>query len=59
MDVSSELHTPAALPPGERAPGTHRIGGWVAHESVWTLWRREKSLYRESNHDCSVVQPVA
>jgi hypothetical protein len=24
-----QLHAPAALPPGERAPRTHRIGGWV------------------------------
>jgi hypothetical protein len=27
--VSGQLHAPAALPPGERAPGTHWIGGWV------------------------------
>jgi hypothetical protein len=27
--VSGQLHAPAALPPGERAPGTYRIGGWV------------------------------
>jgi hypothetical protein len=27
--VSGQLHTLAALPPGERAPGTHWIGGWV------------------------------
>jgi hypothetical protein len=24
-----QLHAPAALPPGERAPGTHWMGGWV------------------------------
>jgi hypothetical protein len=24
-----QLHAPAALPPGERAVGTHWIGGWV------------------------------
>jgi hypothetical protein len=24
-----QLHAPAALPPGERAPGTNWIGGWV------------------------------
>jgi hypothetical protein len=29
MEVSGQLHAPAALPPGERAPGTHSIGGWV------------------------------
>jgi hypothetical protein len=27
--VSGQLHAPAALPPGKRAPGTHCIGGWV------------------------------
>jgi hypothetical protein len=29
MEVSGQLHTPATLPPGERAPSTHWIGGWV------------------------------
>jgi hypothetical protein len=29
MEVSGQLHAPAALPPGERAPGTPCIGGWV------------------------------
>jgi hypothetical protein len=29
--------------PGERAPGTHSIGGWGTSESVWTIWRRENS----------------
>jgi hypothetical protein len=24
-----QLHTPAALTPGERASGTHWIGGWI------------------------------
>jgi len=27
--VSSQLHAPTALPPKERTPGTHWIGGWV------------------------------
>jgi len=27
--VSGQLDASAALLPGERAPGTHRIGGWV------------------------------
>jgi hypothetical protein len=34
MDVSGQLHAPAALPPGERAPGTHWIGGWVGPRAV-------------------------
>jgi hypothetical protein len=29
MEVSGQLHTPAALPLGERAPGSHWIQGWV------------------------------
>jgi hypothetical protein len=29
MEVSGQLHAPAALPPGERALGTHWIVGWV------------------------------
>jgi hypothetical protein len=27
--MSGQLHAPTALPPGERALGTHCIGGWV------------------------------
>jgi hypothetical protein len=29
LEVSGQLHAPTALPPGERASGTHWIGGWV------------------------------
>jgi hypothetical protein len=29
MEVSIQLHVPAALPPKERSAGTHWIGGWV------------------------------
>jgi hypothetical protein len=29
MEGSGQLHTPAALPPGERAPGTNGIGDEV------------------------------
>jgi hypothetical protein len=41
MQVSGQLHDPAALPPG-RAPGTRWTGGWVGPEPVWTQWCREK-----------------
>jgi hypothetical protein len=27
--VCGQIHAPAALPPGVRAPDTHWIGGWV------------------------------
>jgi hypothetical protein len=33
MDVSGQLHTPAALPPGKE-PDTHRIGGWVGPRAI-------------------------
>jgi hypothetical protein len=29
MEVSGQFHTPAALVPGERAPGTRSIEGWM------------------------------
>jgi len=29
MEVSGQLHIPAALPSRERAPGTFLIGGWM------------------------------
>jgi len=34
MEVSGELHAPAALPPRESAPGTHSIGRWVGPRAV-------------------------
>jgi hypothetical protein len=29
LQVNDNLHTPADLPPGERATNIYRIGGWV------------------------------
>jgi hypothetical protein len=43
MEVSGQLHAPSALSPGKEPTGIHWIGGWLDPESVWTLWRREKS----------------
>jgi hypothetical protein len=34
MEVSGQLHAPAALPPTERAPGTHWIESWVGARAV-------------------------
>jgi hypothetical protein len=54
LEVSDQLHTPAALPP---VPIQFEAG-WVP-EQVWTIWRSENSCpYRDSNSDPSVVQPV-
>jgi hypothetical protein len=60
LEMSSQLHAPAALPPGKssRYPLYRRLGG--PPEPVWTTWRSNNSLpYRDSNHNLSVVQPVA
>jgi hypothetical protein len=29
LEVSGQIHAAAAIPPGERVPSTHWIGGWV------------------------------
>jgi len=44
--VSGHFHNPATLSAlRERAPDTHQIGGCVGSRgSVWTFWRRDKSL---------------
>jgi hypothetical protein len=51
---------PCRFTSGERAPGTHWIGGWMGPQrAVWTLRRTENSWpYRDSNCDPSVVHPV-
>jgi hypothetical protein len=60
LEVSGQLHAPAALPPRKEPPVP--IGeevGWTS-EPVWKSWRRENSWpHRDSNSDFSVVQPVA
>jgi hypothetical protein len=40
MEVSAELHAPAALSPGKETPVpiSKRMGG--VSESVWVVWRR-------------------
>jgi hypothetical protein len=34
---------PCRFTPGERAPGTHWIGGWVDPRAGLATWRRENS----------------
>jgi hypothetical protein len=61
MEASGQIDAPAALPtPGERAPGTHWIGGWVDPRVDLDLYGRERnpgppaynlSLYRLSYPD--------
>jgi hypothetical protein len=61
MQVSGQLHAPAALPPRERAPGTHWIGGWVGPRAILdaVVKRRIPSPRRESNRRTPMVQAVA
>jgi hypothetical protein len=61
MKVSSKVHAPAALPPGETARGIHYIGGWVGPTADLGVIEKRKSLasHRELNPDSSVVQPIA
>jgi hypothetical protein len=61
MEVSGELHAPVALPPRERDPATHQIGGWVGPRAVLdaVVKRKIRSPCRESNPRTPIVQPVA
>jgi hypothetical protein len=45
LEVSAQLHAPATLPPGERAPGTHWIGGWVGPRTRMDDVERRKILF--------------
>jgi hypothetical protein len=60
MEVSGQLHDPAALLPRERAPGSHEIGGWVVPRAVLdaVVNRKIPSPRRESNPRTPIVQPV-
>jgi hypothetical protein len=59
MEVSGQLHAPAALPPRERNPGTHWIGGWVGTRAVLdaVVKRKIPSPRRKSNPRSPIVQP--
>jgi hypothetical protein len=61
MEVSGQLHAPAALPPGKEPPGSHWIGGWVDPRAVLdaVVKRKIPSPGRESNPRTPIVQPVA
>jgi hypothetical protein len=60
MEVSGQLHAAAALPPGERTPGIHWIGGWVGPRSGLDDVKKGNILpVRDLNCDLSAVQSVA
>lgn len=60
LEVKSQLQALGALPPGkESLVFIGKETGWV-QEPVWETWGGEPLfLYRDSNSDPSVVQPVA
>jgi hypothetical protein len=59
MEVSGQLHASAALPPGERAPDTHWIEGWLGPRAVLdaVVKRTILSPRRESNPRIPIIQP--
>jgi hypothetical protein len=61
MEVSGQLHALAALPPRDKAPGTHWIGGWLGSRAVLdaVVKRKIPSPRPESNPRTSIIQPVA
>jgi hypothetical protein len=58
MEVSGQLHTIAALPPGKVPPVPTGQEADCAQELVWMLWSREKSLAPGQNRT-PAIQPVA
>jgi hypothetical protein len=62
--ICGQLHARAALPPGERALGTHSIGGWVGPrvgaDAVGKRrivhCREYKSILETRKHDVSETQ---
>jgi hypothetical protein len=60
MEVSGQLHAPAALPPRERAPDTHWIGSWEDPRAILdaVVKRKIPSPRRESSPTTPTVEPA-
>jgi hypothetical protein len=58
MDVICQVHAPAALLPGERAPGTHWIDGWMGPIVDLDAVEKRKNPAFPGN-PTPVAQPVA
>jgi len=55
MEVSGQLHVLAALPCGERAPGTYWMGGWVGFSRADVDVAGERKIPRQkSNPSCPI-----
>jgi hypothetical protein len=57
MEVSSQLHAPAALPPGEIATGTHLIGDRMGSRAG--LNAVDKKKFCHAGNRILAVQPAA
>jgi hypothetical protein len=57
MEMSGQLHAPAALPPGQTDPGTHFIVGWIDPRVDLNVLQKGKISCSclEFNPDSSVV----
>jgi hypothetical protein len=60
MEVNGQLHPPAVLTSGERAPSSHSVEGWAGPRAGLNIMEKRRIYcpYRESELDSSVVQPV-
>jgi hypothetical protein len=56
MEVSGQLHAPAALPPGKELPGTHWIGGWVDPTAVLDAVKRKQMPQKKQKLCYSLVE---
>jgi hypothetical protein len=54
MDVSSQLHVPAALVPGKEPPHPLDSRAVWAQLAVWTMWRRDEYLAYAENRTLTV-----
>jgi hypothetical protein len=60
MEVSGQLHVPAALPPGETTPVIHWLGDTGLRAGLDGKEKRKISLpHRDSNPDSLAVQSLA
>jgi hypothetical protein len=61
MDVSSQLHAPAALPLGEAFPCYRCKGGWVGPRPGLDVMEKRKISFprQEQNSDSSIAQFVS
>jgi hypothetical protein len=57
MEVNSQFHVPATLPPSKNFPVLIELEAEWIPEPVWTLWSREKSLAPAGTRT-PAVQPV-